>query len=111
MLRESRKLESKVPTSIRRLPFQRLVRSIAEKIQRHKQLVNKNLNFRQSEDERPRSKLRFTKEALGVLQLSAEQKLMRFFEDAYLCTIHAKRVTLFNKDLKLVQRLTDKRVL
>ena len=97
-----------MPTSIRRLPFQRLVRSIAEKIDRHRQL-RKNIENNDRRNGSEVSKLRFTKEALGVLQLSAEQRLLRIFEDAYLCTIHAKRVTLFNKDMKLVQRLTDNR--
>lgn len=27
------------------------------------------------------------------------------FEDSYLCTLHAKRVTLFSKDLALARRI------
>lgn len=31
--------------------------------------------------------------------------MVRLLEDAYLCTLHARRVTLFPKDLQLARRL------
>ncbi|KFW84356.1 Histone H3-like centromeric protein A, partial [Manacus vitellinus] len=37
--------------------------------------------------------------------LAAEAFIVRLLEDAYLCSLHARRVTLFPKDLQLVRRL------
>ncbi|XP_069834072.1 histone H3-like centromeric protein A isoform X2 [Dendropsophus ebraccatus] len=39
--------------------------------------------------------------ALMALQESAEAFIVRLFEDSYLCSLHAKRVTLYSKDIKL----------
>lgn len=42
---------------------------------------------------------------------AAEMYLVSLFEDANLCAIHSKRVTIFPKDLALAQRIrgeTDK---
>ena len=41
--------------------------------------------------------------ALVAVQEAAEAVMVRLFEDSYLCTIHAKRVTLFAKDIQLVK--------
>ncbi|XP_058884173.1 histone H3-like centromeric protein A isoform X2 [Acipenser ruthenus] len=38
-------------------------------------------------------------------RLSAESFIVRLFEDAYLCTIHARRVTLFPRDIQLARRI------
>ncbi|CAJ0568247.1 unnamed protein product, partial [Mesorhabditis spiculigera] len=43
--------------------------------------------------------------ALDVLRTAAEAYLTGLFEDGNLLAIHAKRVTLFPKDLQLVRRL------
>ncbi|XP_071667702.1 histone H3-like centromeric protein A isoform X2 [Patagioenas fasciata] len=43
--------------------------------------------------------------ALMALQEAAEAFMVRLLEDAYLCTLHARRVTLFPKDLQLARRL------
>ncbi|MBN3299220.1 CENPA protein, partial [Amia calva] len=43
--------------------------------------------------------------ALSALQEAAEAFLVRLFQDAYLCTIHAKRVTLFPRDIQLARRI------
>ncbi|NXX69151.1 CENPA protein, partial [Spizella passerina] len=37
--------------------------------------------------------------------LAAEAFMVRLLEDAYLCSLHARRVTLFPKDLQLARRL------
>lgn len=49
--------------------------------------------------------MRFRGEALEALQEAAEAYLVGLFEDALLCCIHAKRVTLFDRDLKLARRI------
>ena len=43
--------------------------------------------------------------ALLAIQESAEAYLVTLFEEANLCAIHAKRVTLQDKDLKLAMRI------
>lgn len=48
---------------------------------------------------------RYQVEALLALQDATESYLTRLFEDSYLCTIHAKRVTIFPRDMDLVGRL------
>ncbi|KAI3439177.1 Histone domain-containing protein [Psidium guajava] len=51
---------------------------------------------------------RWTAEALVAIQEAAEDFLVHLFEDAMLCTIHAKRVTLMRKDFELARRLGGK---
>jgi histone H3 len=84
-----------------KLPFQRLVREIAQSF---------------------KPDLRFQSSAIGALQESSEAFLVGFFEGKYypyiyfvilfktnysiatnLCAIHAKRVTIQGKDMQLVK--------
>ena len=69
---------------LHRLPFQRLVREIAQDY---------------------RSDLKFQSSAILALQEASEGYLTGLFEDTNLCAIHAKRVTIFPKDIKLVRRI------
>eukprot|EP00930_Biecheleria_cincta_P059875 TRINITY_DN4558_c0_g2_i1.p1 TRINITY_DN4558_c0_g2~~TRINITY_DN4558_c0_g2_i1.p1 ORF type:complete len:245 (-),score=57.27 TRINITY_DN4558_c0_g2_i1:686-1420(-) len=69
---------------IPRVPFQRLVKEIVQK--EHS------------------DKYRFESQALAALQEAAEQYLVSLCEDSNLCSIHAKRVTLFPRDMELAQR-------
>ncbi|NXJ18028.1 CENPA protein, partial [Dicrurus megarhynchus] len=48
---------------------------------------------------------RWQRTALLALQEAAEAFTVRLLEDAYLCSLHARRVTLFPKDLQLARRL------
>ncbi|EER17446.1 Histone H3, putative [Perkinsus marinus ATCC 50983] len=48
---------------------------------------------------------RWSREALIALQTAAEAYLVGLFEDAMLVAIHAKRVTLMAKDIRLVRRI------
>ena len=41
----------------------------------------------------------------SILFQAAEAYLVHLFEDAMLCTVHGKRVTLMTKDLQLAMRL------
>ncbi|CAK4632438.1 hypothetical protein LEN26_008391 [Aphanomyces euteiches] len=83
-LREIRRYQKSAELLIRKLPFQRLVREIAQNV---------------------RLDLRFQGSALLALQESAEAYLVSFFEDSYLCTLHAKRVTLLPRDMQLARRI------
>ncbi|KAI5656140.1 hypothetical protein M9H77_24933 [Catharanthus roseus] len=87
-LREIRKYQKSTELLIRKLPFQRLVREIAQDF---------------------RAELRFQSHAILALQEAAEHYLVGLFEDANLCAIHAKRVTIMNKDIHLARRMRGER--
>ncbi|KAG0675279.1 alpha-1,2-mannosyltransferase (Kre5) [Kluyveromyces marxianus] len=53
--------------------------------------------------------LRFQSSAIGALQESVEAYLVSLFEDTNLAAIHAKRVTIQKKDIKLARRLRGER--
>lgn len=88
-LREIRKYQKSTELLIRKRPFARLVREIAQDY---------------------KSDLRFQSTAVLALHEAAEAFLIGTFEDAYLCTLHAKRVTLMPKDLQLARRIRGERV-
>ena len=69
---------------IRKLPFQRLVREIAQDF---------------------KTDLRFQSVAILCLQEAAEAYPVRLFDDANLCTIHARGVTIMPKDILLARRI------
>ena len=79
-LREIRRYQKSAELLIRKLPFQRLVREIAQEY---------------------KSDLRFQASAIAALQESAEAYLVSLFEDTNLCAIHAKRVTIMIKDIQV----------
>jgi histone H3 len=78
-LREIRRYQKSTELLIRKLPFQRLVREIAQDF---------------------KTDLRFQSAAIGALQEASEAYLVSLFEDTNLCAIHAKRVTV-RKDFSL----------
>lgn len=45
------------------------------------------------------------KAAIECLQEASEAYVISFLSDAYLCSIHAKRVTLMPRDLDLIKKL------
>ena len=67
---------------IRKLPFQRLAREIAQDF---------------------KTDLRFQSSAVMALQEASEAYLVGLFEDTNLCAIHAKRVTIMPKDIQLAR--------
>jgi len=87
-LREIRKYQRSTEMLLRKLPFQRLVREIAQDF---------------------KSDLRFQSHAIFALQEAAEAYLVGLFEDTNLCAIHAKRVTIFPKDIQLARRIRGER--
>ncbi|KAH6756575.1 Histone superfamily protein [Perilla frutescens var. hirtella] len=48
---------------------------------------------------------RWQAEALVALQEAAEDYIVKLFQEAMLCAIHAKRVTLMKKDFELARRI------
>jgi histone H3 len=87
-LREIRKYQKSTELLVRKLPFQRLVREIAQEY---------------------KADLRFQSSAVLALQEAAEAYLVGLFEDTNLCAIHAKRVTIMPKDMQLARRIRGER--
>ena len=87
-LREIRKYQKSTELLLRKLPFQRLVRELAQDY---------------------RADLRFQASAILALQTSAEEFLVHLFQDTNLCAIHAKRSTIFPKDMQLARRISGDR--
>ncbi|XP_066361337.1 histone H3.2-like [Miscanthus floridulus] len=87
-LREIYKYQKSTELLIRKLPFQRLVREIAQDF---------------------KTDLRFQSSAVAALQEAAEAYLVGLFEDTNLCAIHAKRVTIMPKDIQLARRIRGER--
>ena len=56
-----------------------------------------------------RPELRFQTAAVMALQEASEAYLVQLFEDANMCAIHAKRVTIMPKDMQLARRIGGKR--
>ena len=87
-LREIRRYQKSTELLIRKLPFQRLVREIAQEF---------------------KSDLRFQGSAIMALQEATEAYIVSLFEDTNLCAIHAKRVTIMPKDIQLARRIRGER--
>ena len=86
-LREIRRYQKSTDLLIRKLPFQRLVRDIAQSFQIRGEVP------------------RFQSTAVLALQEASEAFLVGVFEDTNLCAIHAKRVTIMNRDMQLALRI------
>jgi histone H3 len=83
-LREIKRYQKSTDLLIPRAPFQRVVREICRGYDHD---------------------LRFQSQALVALQEAAEGYLTGVFEDANLCALHAKRVTLQRSDMLLARRI------
>lgn len=89
-LREIRKYQKSTTLLMRKLPFQRVVREIAQDY---------------------KTDLRFQSAAVAALQEAAEAFLVSLFEDTNLCALHANRVTIMPKDMQLALRIRGGKVL
>ena len=87
-LREIRRYQRTTDLLIRKAPFQRLVREIAQEMKKD---------------------VRFQSTALLALQEAAEVHLIQLFEDTNLCALHAKRVTVMPRDMRLARRIRGER--
>ncbi|XP_019590829.2 histone H3-like centromeric protein A [Rhinolophus sinicus] len=86
VLKEIRNLQKSTQLLLRKAPFSRLAREICVKFTR-------GVDFS------------WQAQALLALQEAAEAFLVHLFEDAYLLSLHAGRVTLFPKDVQLARRI------
>ena len=87
-LRQIRKYQKSTELLIRKVPFGRLVREIAQDF---------------------KADVRFQSAAVGALQEAAEDYLVGLFEDTQRCAIHAKRVTITPRDMQLARRIRGER--
>ena len=83
-LREIRRYQKSTELLLLKLPFQRLCRQLAVPY---------------------KSGVRFQANAILAMQEACEAYLVGVFEDTNLCAIHAKRVTIFPKDMQLARRI------
>ena len=86
-LRNIRRYQKKDEYLIRKIPFQRFIKELSPCIK-----VN----------------LRFQCSAILALLSASESYLIKLFEDANLCAIHAKRITVVPKDIRLSCRIRNK---
>jgi histone H3 len=88
-VREIRKFQKSTELLIRKLPFQRMVREIAQDF---------------------KTDLRFQSHAVLALQEASEAYLVGLFEDTNVIAAHAKRVTIMPKDIQLARRIRGERL-
>ena len=87
-LKDIRHYQGSTALLIQKLPFQRVVREIAQDI---------------------KTDLRFQSAAILCLQEATEAYLVSLLEDSNLCAIHARRVTIMPKDIQLARRIWGER--
>ena len=87
-LREIRHYQKKTNLLIKRAPFARLVKEIAQGCMQE---------------------LRFQNSAISALQEAAEAYLVGLFEDTNMCAIHAKWITIMPRDIQLARRIRGER--
>ena len=88
VLKDIRHFQGSTVLLIRKLPFQRVVREIAQDY---------------------KTDLRFQSAAVLCLQEATEAYLVGLFDDANLCAIHARRVTIMPRDIQLARRIQGER--
>ena len=92
-LREIRRLQKSTDLLIRKVPFQRVVKEIAE-------------DFKPNHGE----PFRWQATAMLATQTQAEHYVTYLFEDTQLATVHRKAVTIMPKDMQLARRMRRERV-
>jgi histone H3/H4 len=85
-LREIRQFQKGTNLLINKLAFMRLVRELAQK-----NFFVENYRFRAN--------------AITVLQEATEAYMVQVMQDTNLCALHAKRVTILPRDMKLALRI------
>lgn len=84
-LSEIRRYQKSTDLLLRKLPFARLVKEITHAY--------------------TAKEFRWQAQALLALQEAAESYLIGLMEDSNLCAIHARRVTIMVKDMRLARRI------
>lgn len=90
VLKEIKFFQNSTDMLTSKLPFSRLIRNTVRNI---------------SKDY---ASIRFTRTAILAFQEAFEAYIVSLLEDSNLCALHAKRVTLYEKDIELVNALLKK---
>lgn len=105
-LKEIRRYQKSTDLLLRKLPFARLVcpssaNPLSNASLTTEQVREVAMGMTEFED----TVLRWQSQAIQALQEAAEAYLVHLFEDTNLCAIHAKRVTIMQKDIQLARRI------
>lgn len=103
-LREIKKYQKTAELLIQRAPFQRRSKFLLNSV---RQIADQFAKASTGELNNPDRSggFRFQPQALDAIQEAVETSIVSLYEDAYLCTIHAKRMTLFDQDVILARRI------
>ena len=93
-LREIRKYQQSMESLIRKTPFNKLIKEISQEYR-----------ICPEGPGTPSVQVRFQSTALAALQEAAENFLVGLFEDVNLLAVHAKRVTVMPRDIRLALRI------
>ena len=93
-LREIRRYQKSTKCLIKRSPFQKLIREIS---QEHRVCPDGPGT--------PSIQVRFQSTAIAALQEAAENFIVGLFKDVNLLAVHAKRVTVMPRDVRLALRI------
>lgn len=113
-LREIRRYQRTTDLLLLKLPFSRLVRPLARDI--HRDISSPTLQADNDGQVREiglslvpagGDSLRWQSQAIMALQEATEAFVVHLFEDTNLCAIHAKRVTIQQKDMQLARRIRN----
>ncbi|CEQ42710.1 SPOSA6832_04543 [Sporobolomyces salmonicolor] len=109
-LREIRHYQKSTDLLLRRLPFARLSEGNLTSgrcwmMDRAPQVREIATDFFEGDEDGNAVGLRWQSSALLALQEATEAYLVHLFEDSNLCALHAKRVTIMQRDMQLVRRI------
>ena len=111
-LREIRKYQTSSELLLRKLPFARLVREVCQNVAEDINREHMDQMSKVSAEAHVRIDIEMTNEeyrwqsdTIKSLQQAAEYYLVSLMDDANMCAIHAKRVTIIPKDIQLVRRI------
>ena len=93
-LHEIRRYQQSTESLIRRTPFNKLIKEISQQYR-----------ICPEGPGTPSVQVQFQSTALAALQEAAENFLVGLFEDVNLLAVHAKRVTVMPRDIRLVLRI------
>ena len=93
-LREIRRYQKSTENLIKWTPFQRLIREISQEYRIYPDGPGT-----------PSVQVRFQSTAIAALQEAAENYIVGLFEDLNLLAIHARRVTIMPRDIRLALRI------
>lgn len=95
---------SRTSFEMRKKPIQRLQKKKKNELEIQK-VAFQNLVKYIIKEYSPDIDFRFSLQAINALHVASEDFLIALFEDSYLCALHAKRVTLMQKDMILAKRI------